>query len=85
MTGVQTCALPIFLGLSYVRMGRNADAIAQFIELAKTNPDNKEVSFILENLKQGKSPFADVKPPIDNKPEKRKTLPVVEKNGKKAL
>lgn len=74
-----------FLGLSYVRMGRNADAIAQFIELAKTNPDNKEVSFILENLKQGKSPFADVKPPIDNKPEKRKTLPVVEKNGKKAL
>lgn len=68
-----------FLGLSYARLGKNEEAIAQFTELAKTNPDNQEVAFILTNLKQGKSPFADVKPPIDNKPEKRKTLPVPEK------
>ena len=68
-----------FLGLSYVRVGRNSDAILQFEELAKTNPDNKEVAFILSNLKAGKSPFSDAKPPIDSKPEKRKTLPVSEK------
>jgi tetratricopeptide (TPR) repeat protein len=71
-----------FLGLSYARMGRNADAIAQFEQLAITNPDNQEVAFILTNLKEGKSPFADAQPPIDNKPEKRKTLPVPEKETK---
>ncbi len=70
-----------FLGLSYARLGRNEDAILQFEDLAKTNADNKEVVFILSNLKAGKSPFTDVKPPIDNKPEKRKTLPVVEKKA----
>jgi tetratricopeptide (TPR) repeat protein len=37
-----------FLGLSYARMGRNADAITQFQDLAKSNPDNKEVAFHLE-------------------------------------
>jgi tetratricopeptide (TPR) repeat protein/O-antigen ligase len=69
-----------FLGLSYARLGKNAEAIAQFEELAKTNPDNQEVMFILGNLKEGKSPFADAQPPIDSKPEKRKTLPVTEKS-----
>ena len=52
---------------------------AQFEELAKTNAENAEVNFILENLREGKSPFADAQPPIDAKPEKRKTLPVTEK------
>ncbi len=70
-----------FLGLSYARLGQNADAIAQFEEIAKTNADNQEVKFILENLKEGKSPFTDAKPPIDAKPEQRKTLPVTEKAG----
>ena len=68
-----------FLGLSYSRIGQNENAIKQFEDLAKTNPDNKEVAFILSNLKAGKSPFAEVQPPIDNKPEKRRTLPVTEK------
>lgn len=68
-----------FLGLSYARMGRNADAIAQFEELAKTNPENQEVAFILDNLVNGKSPFADAQPPITNTPEKRSTPPVEEK------
>jgi tetratricopeptide (TPR) repeat protein len=70
-----------FLGLSYARMGRNEDAIKQFEALAITNPDNQEVAFILSNLKEGKSPFADAKPPIDSKPEQRKTLPVTEKTN----
>lgn len=67
-----------FLGLSYSRLGRNADAIAQFEELIKTNPDSQEVAFILSNLKSGRSPFANAEPPIDNKPEERKTLPIDE-------
>ncbi len=68
-----------FLGLSLTRLGKNADAIVQFQELAKANPDNEEIAFILSNLKAGKSPFTDAQPPIDSKPEKRKTLPITEK------
>lgn len=71
-----------FLGLSYVRVNRINDAITQFENIQKTNPDNAEVQLILTNLKAGKSPFSDVKPPLDNKPEKRATLPVVEKKDK---
>lgn len=65
-----------FLGLSYERLGRRADAIAQFEEISKTNPDNQEISFILGNLKSGKSPFKDAKPPITNTPEKRTEPPI---------
>ena len=65
-----------FLGLSYARLGKTADAIIQFENLAETNPDNAEVALILSNLKSGKSAFADATPPIDNKPEARKTLPI---------
>jgi len=74
-----------FLGLSYARLGRNADAIRLFEELVKTNPENQEVLFILSNLKEGRSPFADAKAPIDSKPEKRKALPVVEKQPAKTV
>lgn len=65
-----------FLGLALERVGERQAAIAQFEELAKTNSDNKEVTLILDNLKSGKSPFTDVKAPLDNKPEKRATLPI---------
>ncbi len=68
-----------FLGLSYARLGKNIDAVQQFEKILETNSDNQEVQFILNNLRTGKSPFADVKPPVDNKPEQRKTLPVKEK------
>ena len=65
-----------FLGLSYYNLRRRDDAIKQF-EVVKTfNPDNKEVEFILKNLKEGRAPFMNAEPPIDDKPEKRKTLPV---------
>ena len=69
-----------FLGLAYARLGKNAEAIAQFETIAKTNPENQEVSLILTNLKAGKSVFTDAKAPIDSKPEKRSTLPIKEKN-----
>ncbi len=68
-----------FLGLAYTRMSNIPGAVEQFEELARTNPDSQEVALILSNLKEGKSPFADAQPPIDTKPEKRKTLPVKEK------
>jgi tetratricopeptide (TPR) repeat protein len=69
-----------FLGLSYVRLGKNTEAIEQFSQLAITNPDNEEVVFILENLKAGKSPFTDAKLPVTPTPEKRATLPIKQKN-----
>lgn len=71
-----------FLGLSYVRLNRVADAIEQFENLAETNPDNQEVAFILNNLLEGKSPFADAQPPVTPTPEKRSTLPIKEKTSR---
>ncbi len=67
-----------FLGLVYERLGRDADAVAQFEWLVKTNPDNKEVALILKNLKAGRAPFTNAAPPVDALPEKRATLPVEE-------
>jgi len=68
-----------FLGLSYVRQNRNEDAVALFMELSETNPDNQEVAFILNNLRAGRSPFADAKPPVTSSPEKRSKLPLNER------
>jgi cytochrome c-type biogenesis protein CcmH/NrfG len=67
-----------FLGLSYDRLNRESDAIAQFEAIQKTNPGNQEVELILRNLKAGRSPFNDAKPPIDDKPEKRAEPPIEE-------
>lgn len=74
-----------FLGLSYERLGRDADAIRQFSDLQATNPDNKEIELILQNLKASRDPFAAARPPIDATPEKRPRLPVEERDsgGKK--
>lgn len=70
-----------FLGLSYDRLNRAKDAVAQFEWLAKANPDNKEIALILGNVKAGRAPFANATPPVDAKPEKRSKLPVSEKSG----
>ncbi|MFA6404678.1 MAG: tetratricopeptide repeat protein [Candidatus Paceibacterota bacterium] len=67
-----------FLGLSYVRLNKTTEAVTVFEELKKANPDNKELSFILENLYAGKSPFTDAQPPVTSTPEKRQSLPVKE-------
>ena len=65
-----------FLGLALVLTGDVAEAIRQFEALSATNPDSQEVKFILENLKAGKSPFANAQPPITPSPENRQTPPV---------
>ena len=67
-----------FLGLNYDKLSRRSDAVAQFEIIQKTNPDNEEIKLILTNLKAGRGPFVNGKPPIDSKPEQRKTLPVAE-------
>lgn len=46
-----------FLGLSYYQVDRVTDAKNIFRELSKTNPNNQEVSFILNNLENGFAPF----------------------------
>jgi tetratricopeptide (TPR) repeat protein len=70
-----------FLGLSYEKLERDADAIKQFTDLTATNPGNKEVDLILRNLKAGRDPFSDAAPPLDAAPEKRPKLPVAEKKA----
>lgn len=67
-----------FLGLSYEKLGRRADAIAQFEGISVLNPDNAEVALILKNLRAGRGAFTDAEPPVDDKPEKRSKLPVDE-------
>lgn len=72
-----------FIGLSYARLTQYATAAPYFEALAQTNPDNKEVEFILANLKANKAPFTQAQPPIDSKPEQRKTPPIKEKETTK--
>lgn len=63
-----------FLGLSYEITKEHEKAIAQFEDLKKTNPDNAEVTTILEKLKAGKQIFTTE----EAKPETRSALPVKE-------
>jgi len=66
-----------FLGLSYDRVGRTSDAVAQFEDIKLLNPGNKEVEQILANLRAGLDPFSNVVPPQEP-PEERDELPVEE-------
>jgi tetratricopeptide (TPR) repeat protein len=47
-----------FLGLSYARLNRYPAAVAQFEDLAATNPDSQDVRSVLANLRAGRDPFA---------------------------
>ncbi len=46
-----------FLGLSYYRVGRKDEAVQQFTDVQTLNPENKDVSKILSNIKAGRDPF----------------------------
>jgi len=46
-----------FLGLSYYQVGRTADAITEFSDIQKLNPDSQQVADILANLKAGLAPL----------------------------
>ncbi|TSC67089.1 MAG: hypothetical protein CEO19_369 [Parcubacteria group bacterium Gr01-1014_73] len=67
-----------FLGLSYYQIDKNNEAVKQFTEIQKANPDNQEIDLILKNLKAGRAPFTNVKPPADDKPENRPKPPIKE-------
>ena len=68
-----------FLALSYEKLGRTADALRQFADLAATNPDNTAITNAVKNLKAGRASSAAVP---EGKPERR-TLPVPEKSTTK--
>lgn len=70
-----------FLGLSYEKLGKRTDALLQFEDIAKLNPDNAEISLIVKNLHEGRSSFTNAEPPVDDKPEKRSKLPVDEEEN----
>jgi len=67
-----------FLGLIYDKQGKRADAIAEFANIERLNPDNGEVKRILENLKAGRGALETVSPPAQA-PERRKEPPVKER------
>ena len=60
-----------FLGLSDYYLKDTTGAIAQFEALAKSNPDNAEVTAILKNLNAGKAPLSGI-----NTQSTTSTLPV---------
>lgn len=64
-----------FLGLSYAKVGKRAEAVAQFEELWVANSSNEELRTILDNLKAGRDALANAS---DSQPERRKELPVEE-------
>ena len=67
-----------FLGLSYAALSRNEEAVRQFQDLAKTNPDNTEVILILSNLEAGKAAFEGATPPVTPKSQVRPPAPIEE-------
>lgn len=74
-----------FLALSYAQMNREQDALAQLLEVQKTNTDNKDIDQMIKNLRIGKSIFtapapAPVAKPVKGKPAK--SLPVKEQTPK---
>lgn len=67
-----------FLGLILDSKGFHEEAIQNFEEIQKLNPDNQEVKKILENLRGGKPALTGIAPPP---PEARKEAPVKETAG----
>ncbi len=67
-----------FLGLSYDKINRTTDAIAQFEDIQMLYPNNAEITLILNNLKAGKDPFEGARSPFDVQPEVRDSLPLEE-------
>jgi len=52
-----------FLGLSYYNTNRSADAVVQFEDIERLNPENQEVKNILNNLQNGRNPFENLPAP----------------------
>ncbi|KND48810.1 MAG: Tfp pilus assembly protein PilF [Parcubacteria bacterium C7867-005] len=63
-----------YLGLSLDVLGRKAEAISLFEDLARSNPENEGVAKILSNLKDGKDAFYQT--PVSKRPSAKKTPPI---------
>ncbi|MCC2630695.1 MAG: ral transcriptional co-repressor, acts together with Tup1p, glucose repression mediator protein, partial [Candidatus Paceibacter sp.] len=61
-----------FLGLSLAKLNKTSEAIAQFRDILKTNPDNADVNKIIANLEAGRDPITNVTP-TSNPPVKEPT------------
>jgi len=48
-----------YMGLAYEKIGKKAEALAQFKKIQETNPDNTELQSIIDRLSKGKSSNAD--------------------------
>lgn len=72
-----------FLGLSYDKLGKKQEAIAQFEVIQTLNPDNKEVSAILSNLKAGRGALSEISPP-QTAPEQREEPPIKDEGTAKS-
>ncbi len=64
-----------YLGLSLAQDGKEDQALPIFEDLLSTNPDSKEVSLILNNLKEGK-PVLEGMPPSASDVEERTSPPI---------
>ncbi len=68
-----------FLGLTYWRLERTNESIAEFEKVLETNPENNEVRAIISNLRAGNAPltvFASSTPAADI--QERDSLPITE-------
>ena len=54
-----------FLGLSYFEFGRRADAIQQFKDIEKLNPDRTDVAQMIRNIQNGLDPLPSTAPKLD--------------------
>ena len=62
-----------FLGLSYSQVGRNQEALAQFTDLQKLNPDSQQLATIVSDLQSGKSLFPKIVTPTKTATTTKKT------------
>ena len=56
------------LGLVYNALGENDNAVQAFTALSQLNPDNKDITKILNNVKAGKPAFETETPPAETPP-----------------
>ncbi len=66
-----------FLGLVYSKTGRKDEALAQFKEVVKLNPENQEIKTIVKNLENNRPPLEGISPPAEL-PEERTKTPIEE-------
>lgn len=66
-----------FFGLALEKLGYDQDALAQFIEIEKLNPDNADVKNIIRNMRAGNPALYQAPAP---EPDERQSPPIEEAN-----